>query len=140
MRTRHYRARRGGAAVELAVSLPVLAFLMVITIDFARVFHHALVLTNCARNGAVYGSYNPDRAVDTAGITTAARKDAGDLPEVPGVTSVTGMDAAGIPYVRVTVTCPFRTVTNYPGVPAYLVVSRTVQMRVIAVEPENSTY
>lgn len=48
--------RRGIAAVELAMLLPFLCFLFVITVDFARVFQCQMVLDSCARNGALLGS------------------------------------------------------------------------------------
>ena len=48
--------RRAVAVVELAVVLPVLIFLTVITIDWARVFYYSVTLTSAARQGAIYGS------------------------------------------------------------------------------------
>lgn len=48
-------SRRGAAEVELAVILPVLVLLFVVAVDYARVFHYALTVANCARNGALYG-------------------------------------------------------------------------------------
>src|ERR1700723_712886 len=47
-------ARRGAAAVELALLLPVLIFCSMITVDFARVAYVLVALQNSARNGAVY--------------------------------------------------------------------------------------
>src|SRR5690349_9373587 len=57
--------RHGTAAVELAVLLPFLAFMFVIGLDFARVFYFSITLTNCARNGAYYGSQDATHATDT---------------------------------------------------------------------------
>jgi hypothetical protein len=51
-----HRPRRALAAVEFAVLAPFLAFLFVLTVDFARVFHYQQVVEQCARNGALYGS------------------------------------------------------------------------------------
>jgi len=45
--------RRGVAATELALLLPFLCFLFVITIDFARVFYFDLTVANCARNAGL---------------------------------------------------------------------------------------
>ena len=42
--------------VELAVVLPLLVFLFVVGMDYARVFQATVVVTNCARNGAMYAS------------------------------------------------------------------------------------
>jgi Flp pilus assembly protein TadG len=130
--------RRGTAAVELAVLLPFLVFVFVIGIDYARVFYHGLTLNNCARNGALYGSLNPTNAADSAGIQAAALVDATNLSPQPTVSSTTGTDAAGNPYVRVTVSYTFQTITQYVGVPNSVPLSRTVQMRVEPVVPKNS--
>jgi Flp pilus assembly protein TadG len=127
--------RHGGSAVEFAVLLPFLAFMVVVAVDFARVFRHTQIVTNCARNGALYGSYSPAQASDTNGIRAAALADAGDLPASATVSSTTGTDAAGFEYVSVTVSCPFNTITRYPGVPANMSMTRTVQMRVSTLLP-----
>ena len=131
--------RRAVAAVELAILLPLLVFLFIIGIDFARAFYFQLTLTNCARNGAMYGSMDPAHSTDTAGIQAMALADASNLSPAPTVTSTTGSDAQGNPYVAVTVTWTFNTVTNYPGSPGAIVLSRTVQMRVGPLLPKNST-
>jgi Flp pilus assembly protein TadG len=141
MRLRQIRTgRRGTSAVEFAVLLPFLAFLVVIAVDFARVYRQALVVTNCARNGAIYGSYSPAQAADANAIQAAALADASDLPSTPTVTSATSTDAAGVEYVSVTVACPFQTVTNYPGVPSSMTITRTVQMRVATILPYGRGY
>jgi Flp pilus assembly protein TadG len=132
------RQRRGVATVELAVLLPLLAFLFLVAVDFARVFYQYSIMADCARNGALYGSLDPTHSTDTAGIQNAALADATDISPSPTVTSTTGSDAAGNPYVAVTVTWTFNTVTNYPGLPQALQLSRTVQMRVAPVVPKNS--
>jgi Flp pilus assembly protein TadG len=131
-------ARRwGAAAVELAFVLPVLAFLFVAAIDFGRVFHHCVIISNCARDGALYGSQGPTQAADTAGIQAVALADADGLSPTPTVTTATGTDAANDPYIKVTVTCPFTTLTWYPGIPKTTDVTRTVQMRIAPTTPKN---
>ena len=47
-------ARHGTAAVELAVLAPFLVFMMVIAVDWARVFYYTVTINDCARNGALY--------------------------------------------------------------------------------------
>ena len=137
----HVSSHRPGAAiVELAVLLPLLVFLFVAGVDFARVFYHYQTVTNCARNGAQYGSIDAAHAADTAGIQTAALNDAKDLSPAPAVASETGTDSTGYPCVRVTATWTFQTVSRYPGIPSSLNVSRTVQMRIAPLVPKNSTY
>jgi Flp pilus assembly protein TadG len=51
---------RGQALVELAIILPLLALLLVMAIDFGRVFFGWVSLTNAARIGANYAGYTPN--------------------------------------------------------------------------------
>ena len=123
---------RGTAAVELAILLPFIVFLFAIVVDFGRIFYFSQVVENCARAGALYAS-DPD-AESTSPYTSveqAARADATNLNPQPTVTSTTGSEG-GNPYVRVTCTWAFQTVTHYPGVPTSTNLSRTVQMRQVA--------
>ncbi len=129
------RARSGVAAAELAVLLPFLCLLFVGAVDFARVFYFYITVTNCARNGALYGSIDPTHAADTTGIQNAALADAQSLSVKPNITSKTGNDANGDPYVAVNATYTFQTITNYPGILNSVNLSRTIQMRVTPVLP-----
>jgi Flp pilus assembly protein TadG len=130
--------RRGVAAVELAILLPLLAFLFVAAVDFGRVFYPYLTITNCAYNGAQYGSLDPNHAADPAGIEAAALKDATNLSPTPAVTSALTVDDDGNPAVQVTVTYAFQTVTRFPGVPNSMNITRTVQMRVAPTAPRSN--
>jgi Flp pilus assembly protein TadG len=123
------------AAVELAVVLPFLCFLFIVAVDFARIFYFSLTVVNCARNGAVYGSQDPTHAVDTSGISAAAVMDAGNLdPTLLTVSSKTD-SAANPTYVDVTVTYPFSTITNFPGIASTTTLTRTVRMLVVPLTP-----
>jgi Flp pilus assembly protein TadG len=123
-------SRPGTAAVELAVLLPLLAFMFVIAVDWARILYFSQVVENCARQGALYAS-DPKAPANNlyASVQAAALADASNLSPLPTVTSATGSDAAGNSYVTVTVTWTFRTITNFPGVPNLTNLTRTVQMR-----------
>src|SRR5271165_207635 len=46
--------RRGGAAGELALVAPLLLFVLIVAIDFCRLFFHYTTITNAARNGALW--------------------------------------------------------------------------------------
>ena len=46
--------RRGVAATELALLLPLLLFMLVGAVDFARLYYAYTTVTNAARNGAIY--------------------------------------------------------------------------------------
>ena len=125
--------RRGSAAVELALLLPLLGLLFVFTVDFARLYYHYCIVTNCARNGALYLS-DPTAIPESpyADVTAAALADASDLSPQPTVTWGTGTDNS---YIQVTVVYPFTTITNYPGLSNPINLTRTVQMRVAPATP-----
>jgi Flp pilus assembly protein TadG len=126
------------AVVELALMLPLLIFLFVITVDFARVFYFSVTLTNCARAGAMY-AYDPTSAVESpfASVSDAALADATNLSPQPVITSQNGVDASGRSYVDVTASYPFTTVTSFPGVPN-IQLSRTVRMYIAPVTPNTN--
>jgi|SRR5579875_1769243 len=127
------RRRRGASAVELALLLPVLSLLFLFTTDFARVYYHYSIVTNCARNGALYAS-DPTAPLESpyANVTDAALADASNLSPQPTVTSTTSADRSS---VQVTVVYPFTTITNYPGIPNPINLTRTVQMRIAPTQP-----
>jgi Flp pilus assembly protein TadG len=131
--------RHGAAAAELAVLLLVLCFILVAVTDFARVFYHYQIITNCARSGALYGSQDSTHATDTTGIQSAALADASDLSPQPTVSSTTGTDTSNNPYVQVTVSYSLTLVVpSYPGISSPVNISRTVQMRVGPTSPSGS--
>ena len=141
--------RKGAQVVEFAVLLPFLAFMFVIAVDWARVFYYSITVRNCARNGALYLSQKQSAKttsspytdsgyvnlyVNSASpVTAAALADAPNLAPTPTVTSTTGSDRYG-PYVEVTVSYPFQTVTNFSVgnflVPSSTNVTKTVRMYV----------
>lgn len=132
--------RRGATAVEAAVLMPLLVFFFVIGVDFARVFYHHLTITNAARNGAYYAAQSDENAVNLTGITDAALKDATNLTPTPTVVNRTGTYADGTPWVEVEVNYQFRTITQFPGVPNDVTLSRTCQMRIMPKTPKPGTY
>jgi Flp pilus assembly protein TadG len=132
---RAVRMRNAVATVELALLLPLLCFLFVIGVDYARVFYFDLTVANCARNGALYGGKDPTSALDTAGIKAAAQQDAGNL-DLTQMTVSSSTDSSTAPtVVTVTVTYPFTSITNYPGVPTSVTLSRTMKMNVAPMTP-----
>jgi Flp pilus assembly protein TadG len=124
--------------VELAVLLPLLIMLFVVTVDFARVYYFSVTLTNCARAGAMY-AMDPITQDESpyANVTQAALADATNLDPQPTVTQGSGTDSAGLPYVEVTVSYPFTTITNFPGIPS-MTLSRTVRMRLASTVPTTN--
>jgi Flp pilus assembly protein TadG len=133
---RRLHRKRGVAVVELAVLLPVLVLLFLITVDFARVFYFSLTLTNCARAGALYAC-DPAGQLESpfANVEAAARSDATNLSPQPTVSSANGVDASGRAYVEVTARYTFRTITSFPLIPNQVNLTRTVRMFVAAATP-----
>jgi Flp pilus assembly protein TadG len=133
--------RRGAAAAELALLGTLMAFILVASTDFARVFYAYLTITQCARNGAVYGSQDATYAAKTSEIKNAAIKDGGSLSPALTTSNVSnptiGTDADGNSTISVTVTYTFTTLVAYPGIPSSTSLSRTVEMRVCPDVPSS---
>lgn len=131
--------RRGAAVVELAVLMPLLIFLFVIAVDFARIYYVSLTLTNSARAGALYAS-DPATADESpfASCQDAALADATNLSPPPTVTQTTKTDASGRMFVEVTAEHTFATISRFPGVPSDLKLTRTVKMFQSAITPSTN--
>jgi hypothetical protein len=147
--------RRAVAAVEMAVLLPFLAFVLVATIDFARIFYFSLTIENCLHNGAIFGSQTfdnqnqqwlgnnqywqgPNGQIVSQG-KAASELDGTNLnPAVTDgqVTIANGTDADGNPVTIVTISYPFQTITQFPGIPSQLTIQRSAQMRVAPAVPK----
>jgi Flp pilus assembly protein TadG len=151
-RTRR-RNERGAALVELAVALPLLAVILVGTIDFGRAFRTAMIVTNAARAGALYGSHSVPNAGDTAGMQAAATAvltsnglTAGTAPSA--VRTCYCANTAGtfgsavacnttcasgqhiVATVTVTATRTFSMSAPFPGLPATVTITRGATARV----------
>ena len=128
--------RRGAATVEFAFCVPLLAFLMVIAVDWARIFYYSVTVTNAARNGALYASDPIGRTMSIySNVTDAALAEATDLSPPPSVSSANGTDGSGNAFVTVTVSWQFPLVTSYPGISNPTTLTRTCQMRVAPTVP-----
>jgi len=130
-------SRRGTAAVEFALILPIVMILVLGCIDFGRFTHSYLAVTNAARAGAGFGSVNP---YTTASATTwkADIKSAvvDEMSKLNGfdstqltVTSSYIDEGNGLWRVKVTVSYPFQSVVSWPGLPATMTMQRVVVMR-----------
>lgn len=56
---------RGQALVEMALILPILVLLLLLGIDFGRVFFDSIELRNAAHEATMYGATTPDAACGT---------------------------------------------------------------------------
>ena len=120
------RRRKGLAAAELAVTLPLLCFVCMAAVDYARLIHDMVILTDAARAGALAASTATSNASTAA--QTAALADATDLATTPTVSTV--FDATGTSYVDVTVSTTFKTLVVYPGIASTSTLSQKVRMAV----------
>jgi TadE-like protein len=104
--------RCGAAVVELAFVLPLLLLLFVITVDFARVYYNAQVITDAARVGARYAA-DIDLADSTSyeSVADLVAECTSDLGSPPTVIVTTGKDSEQRQYVEVTVSQKFRLIT-----------------------------
>ncbi len=133
MVNRSVSRRKGAAAVELAVLLPLLTFLFLIATDYARIFYYSLTLENCARNGALCASNAFNYPMPYSSVAQAAIADGASLSPALTASDVTvtnGTDANGNSSVTVTINYTFQTITNYPGLPSSVNLVRSVEMRV----------
>lgn len=122
--------RRGAAAVEAAVVLPVLLLFFVAIVDLGRLGKMADSVSNAARNGAQYGSANTGAASDDTGIRAAAVTEMGNLPNVtatnPQVTHSV-VTYSGTQFIQVTVTYDITGTSLFNLYPVNTI-TRTVQM------------
>jgi Flp pilus assembly protein TadG len=99
-RSRAWARDRGQSVVEFALLLPVFLLILVVAVDFGRLFFTWVQIHNAAREAAAVGSYSP---TDTAGMSSrvAAEKNAqGQKGENAVTVSSTCANPAGT-----TITC-----------------------------------
>ncbi len=65
------RDEHGQSMVEFALILPVLILLVAGIFDLGRAFYATITITNAAREGARYGTLNPDYGQGICNATTA---------------------------------------------------------------------
>ncbi len=136
---------RGAAAVELAVVMPLLIFLVMGLVDVGRYTYYGIVAAHAARAAVQYGGQTVATAADDAGMKTAAASDSSSLSGLtvtPAIScyesgspttcprSNTSVPSTFVYYVSVTVTGTFNTLVNYPGIPTAVPVTASATMRV----------
>ncbi len=144
-RRRSCYAEAGQALVELALTMPLLALLLLGAAELGRLAYAAIETSNAARAGVQYGAQNHITASDYAGMQVAATNDS---PNVPGLTATaihfcgcsdgtpstcsTG-DCAGariLEYVQVNTSTTFDPLVYCPGLPRTFTVNGQSIMRV----------
>jgi Flp pilus assembly protein TadG len=68
------QARRGAAALELAILLPFLGLMFTAALDFARVFHVTQTLQSAAQTGALVASGTACTPPSSGSVTDAATR------------------------------------------------------------------
>jgi Flp pilus assembly protein TadG len=137
------RRQRGAAAAEFAIMVPFLAFILIIAIDFCRLFFAYNTVTNSARNGALWasdpfanGTVTPSQS-PYATVQAAALADANNLNPAltaANITQTSGTDGQGNATVVIKVQYPFKMITSYLGF-STVNLSRQVTMRIAPQAP-----
>jgi Flp pilus assembly protein TadG len=132
----HQSRRRGAAAVELAITVPLLFFLLLGVIETGRHVRTAVAVSNAARNGATYASATAMAANDAAAIRRAVLDEMAGFqvsetnPTVPPVT--VHYDARSYGFVTVRVEYRFAPLLRLPFLPPEWKAVRQVRMRVLS--------
>jgi Flp pilus assembly protein TadG len=148
--------RRGGAAVEFAVSFPFLLLLCIGVGDFGRMLLHAITVAHAANAGSAFGAISNVNAVrysdrqslatddaeniDHVNVVTAVADSYCDCPAAPArsptdpnaVSCASTCAGYGTPrlYVRTRASQSFAGVAPIPGIPESVAINRMVYMRV----------
>lgn len=146
------RCARGSVAIELALLAPVLAALLIGSVDFGTYIYKKMQLQSASRAGAQFAIQSDGNAEDTAGINSAVLASADDLEAGLTITSTTycscadgtettvsvttgcggtcaGGDAPALS-VRVTVSNTFTPIFPYPGLPDSIDLQGETSLRV----------
>jgi len=117
------RSERGQSLAELAIFAPVIVLVLLMTLDFGRVFLGYVNIENMARIGANYAAINPDGWQGVGDVAKKARyqelmqadyHSAGCTPPNP----IAAPNFSGYTFgstVRVDVTCSFQLLTPFIG-------------------------
>ncbi len=153
MKRGRYHRRRGAAAVELAIILPLFLTIVLGCVDFGRFCYTYIAVSNAARAGAAWAMLNPPSNMTTpaaswqTSIQTACGATSGQLGEmtnqpgfesssltVPTVTPVLNSDGTTYRFT-VSASYPFTTIITWNlsgyGIPNSITLKQQVTMRFI---------
>jgi Flp pilus assembly protein TadG len=136
------REELGQSVIEMALTLPVLVFIVLGGADLGRALAVQLAVQNGARAGAeAYAIDNQPTAVDAQGAALAEMNRTPTVNAVPSNVIVTEKQADGVTtcvhpptiatpcYVTVRVTYTFRTTVPWPMIPNIANFDRSTQFR-----------
>jgi Flp pilus assembly protein TadG len=129
--------RRGTAAVEFALAVPILMLLAIGCCDLGRALADYLAVSNAARVGAEYGAtnaysnytYSSWQGIVSQRAQQEMQGSSGFDPTQLTITVSTVPESANLYLVSVTVTYPFTMITAWPGLPAQFNVRHSVTMQ-----------
>jgi Flp pilus assembly protein TadG len=132
----YHPRRRGAAAIELAITVPLLMLLLIGIIETGRYVRSVVAVANAARNGATYASATLAAASDAPSIRRAVLDEMAGFevsPTNPVVEPVViQRDARGYNFVTVLVDYRFAPLVRLPFLPAQWQAVRRVRMRVLS--------
>ncbi len=141
----------GQSLIELALTLPLFALLLLGTAEIAYYAWGAILTANAARAGAAYGSQNSVFASDSAGISSAAANDSTGLTGMTTTRTLacycstsqsTSIDCSNdlslcpspntvLKFVQVNTTAQVPSMFSYPGLPTNFTVHGQAIMQVV---------
>jgi len=157
---RNYGAWSGGppsmsgqSLLEVALMLPFLLLLALGVVELGRYAYIGILIGNAARAGAAYGAESHITAADGPGIVAAADVDfisngqnvnnlavssayvcgcdnSGSITAVDCTSGICPTDVPKVVNLSVTASGTFSSLSNYPGIPKSISVSRTATLRV----------
>jgi Flp pilus assembly protein TadG len=134
--------RRGAAAVEFAIVLPLFLTIVLGCIDFGRFAYSYIAVANAARAGAGTGMMQRVTAATAANWQSLVQQavteemeqvmisDAADPADLQ-VSATHVVETSGLSRVSVVVVYPFETVVPWPLIPDSIQLRQSVVMRVI---------
>jgi Flp pilus assembly protein TadG len=136
--------RRAAAAVELALILPLLVFIVLLCVDFGRFAYTYIAVHNAVRAGGAYAIMNPvdtnnndektawDNAVQTAARDEMTNQTGYNANNLTVTTTITDDETTGFRNIRIEASySSFTTVVPWPGIPSSLTLTKAVEMRAI---------
>jgi len=120
--------------MEFAIILPVLLTIVLGCVDFGRMAHSYIAVTNAARAGAGYGSTHTwtsatlstwQANIRQAVIDEMSRLNGFDSTKL-SVTTTATTESSGQWRVQVEVSYPFQTAVNWPYLPSSVTLRRVV--------------
>ena len=146
------RCARGSVAIEIALLAPVLAALLLGSVDFGTFVFQKMQVQSASRAGAQFAIQSAGNADDTGGISNAALTSSSNLEAGTSVKSVSfcacadgsetavsattgcGGTCSGGDFpaltVRVTVSNTFTPIFPYPGIPDSILLEGETSLRV----------